>query len=143
MTITIAGGALLPVVGTAAEPINTRSTVPMLSCVRLKGGNGQLRILGTDLHVWVEASCSATGALETTCLAADHLLAIAKAAGASTVCLEKRSDELLARYEAGRASLPLVPAHEFPEPRPIEGGSTLIVPAGLPSSQQSGAARSS
>ena len=70
------------------------------------------------------------GALETTCLAADHLLAIAKAAGTSPVCLEKRTDELLARYEAGRASLPLVPPDEFPEPRPMEGGSTLVVPAG-------------
>ena len=130
MTITVAGGALLPVVSTAAEPVNARSTVPMLSCVRLKGGNGQLRILGTDLHVWVEACCSATGALETTCLAADHLLAIAKAAGASPVCLTTHADKVRARYDGGQATMPLVPAHEFPEPRSIEGGPTLALPAG-------------
>ena len=80
--------------------------------------------------MWAEVTCKVTGKLDATCAAADKLVGIAKAAGGSMVCLEKRSDELLARYEAGSASLPLVPPDEFPEPRPIEGGPTLVVPAG-------------
>lgn len=127
--LTVDQKPLLAALSIAARAAGSRTTIPILSCLRLAARDGRLLILGTNLDLWVEVECEARGELAAVCPSAQRLLAAVKAAGPGELRIEERPTGLFVRHAAGKALLPLLKADEFPTGRQPEGGCTIKVAA--------------
>jgi DNA polymerase-3 subunit beta len=127
--LTVDQKPLLAALGIAARAAETRTTIPILSCLRIAAKGGRMLILGTNLDLWVDVECEAQGKLGPVCPSAQRLLAAVKAAGPGELRIEERPTGLFIRHAAGKALLPLLPADDFPTGRQPEGGSTIKVTA--------------
>ncbi len=123
--LTVDQKPLLAALSIAARAADARTTIPILSCLRLAAQDGRPLILGTNLNLWAEVECEAQGELAAVCPSAQKLLAAVKAAGPGEIRIEERPTGLFVRHGAGKALLPLLGADEFPTGRQPEGGCTI------------------
>lgn len=127
--LTVDQKSLLAALSMATKAVEGRVTIPILACCRIEAHGGTVRIMGSNLDVWVETECEGEGQLDACCPSAAKLLAAVRAAGAGELRLEERPTGLLMRHGTGRALLPLLPANEYPGAQPVEGGGAVKVAA--------------
>lgn len=112
--ITVAAKDLRRILDGAAEPIETRNTIPILSHVRLIAGDGRLTAAGTDLDIIATSSCPASGAAAF-CAAGDRMKSFAKLVGDGDVTLESDGRQVVVRAGRNRMALPILPVGDFPD----------------------------
>src|SRR5579863_3335059 len=113
------------VIQRVAGQIKTRSTIPILSCVRIQAINGGFKAQASDLDTFIEASCCCDGELEACCVAPGPLLALSSY-GPDTMELSMNETRLKV-VSGAMATLSVASAEEFP-PWP-DGGKDLVVNA--------------
>ena len=90
--------------------VESRNTIPILSCVRLVAKDGTLTATATDLDIVVSASAKADGAMSV-CVDAKMLDAIVKKLPASAeITLTAKDGALAITSGRSRFSLPTLPA---------------------------------
>lgn len=107
-----------------APMVKGRTTMPILSCVKVWSLNGGLHATAMDGNVFVEASCNCQGELEPMCVAPNPLLALS-GYGPDTLDLSIEKGRLNVKC-ASMASLSVQDATQFP-PWPTEGIKPLGV----------------
>lgn len=116
MQITISRTELARAVGAVGKVIETRHTIPILSCVRLAAADGHLTVTGTDLDIVAttdaEADVRAPGAI---CVDAKLLGDIARKAGNGDVTLSAEDERLEVKSGRSKFNLAVLPASDFPD----------------------------
>lgn len=122
---------VLAAVSMAAKTVEPKHYAPILTCVRIEAADGLLRVQGSNLDQWIEASVAVEGALSPTCVDAQRLLAALKSVGAAEAEIAEKVGGLLVRSRSTRALLPLLAADDWPAASELEGDTfTLRLPAG-------------
>lgn len=107
--------------------VKGRTTMPILSCVKLWSLNGGFHATAMDGNVFVEASCGCQGEMEPICVAPNPLLALS-GYGPDTLDLSIEKGRLNVKCSS-MASLSVQDATQFP-PWPTEGIKPLGVNTG-------------
>lgn len=89
-----------------------RTTLPIISCVKLEAKDGRLIFSTTDLDAHAESSCECDGILEPICVSAQSVNILCQQAP-ETIVLE-RVEKRLRFTSGGVAMLPTMDAAEFP-----------------------------
>lgn len=117
--ITIGREALLPALALAVRVVERRNTIPILSNVLIRAGDGRLAITGTDLdaEIVVSRKCAIEGAAEVTLPANNLHDIVRKLPEGSEVKLVGDTGDGMWTISAGRSRfrLPLLPASDFHE----------------------------
>lgn len=108
--------------------LKTRTTLPILTHVKLFADQGLLSVIATDLDAHALATCEAEGRLEQVCVDGASLKYLVAQAG-EDITLEFKAGKLIVKGN-GTASLSTLPAAEFPE-WPEEGTGIGIPVADL------------
>ena len=122
--------ALLKPLQTVCGVVERRQTLPILSHVLLKTGEGKLTMTGTDLEVEMVASTSLTDAPDSeVTLPAKKFLDICKTLPDSSK-IELKVDGEKATIRAGRSrfTLATLPAEDFPNVDSVSDGIAFAVP---------------
>lgn len=117
----VALGRVLPL-------LKTRTTLPILTHVKLIAGMGVLQVVATDLDAYALASCQCEGDLTQVCVDGASLKYLVSQAG-EEISMELEAGKLIVKGN-GTASLSTLPAVEFPE-WPEEGTGIGIPVADL------------
>jgi hypothetical protein len=102
---------LLPAVHSLLTIAGGRTTIPILSHLRIEAKNGKLIIAASDIEQYCEWQIDCEGTLEPCCLYARHFAPLVEAAGPE-VKLE-RGTNVIAVTGNGEANLPFMEAEEF------------------------------
>jgi DNA polymerase-3 subunit beta len=117
LTVTIDTAPFAKAMKFAAQVVETRNTIPILSNVLVRISGGTLRLIASDLEMWIEQSLPCKGDMEFTA-EASRLSAIAQAAGDTLILT--LADRLTIKSGRSRWVLPVLPASDFPM-MPVEG----------------------
>ncbi len=84
--------------------VETRSTLPVLSHVHIKAGDGKLKLTGTDIDIWIDEECTASVTTEGSAIVkAQKLFDIARAMpDGSDIHLELKNNALTMKAGAAR-----------------------------------------
>ena len=109
--------ALADAVSLVSGVVAARSPSPVLQCLRLSAGNGQLRLSATDLEIGVAQSIDEVDVQQEgeVLVPADKLSQIVKASDDPTLTLEADGDRLRIRGLGSNWSLHGFPVSEAPE----------------------------
>lgn len=117
--ITIGREALLPALALAVRVVERRTTIPVLSNVLIRAGDGRLTITGTDLdaEIAVSRKCAIEGAAEVTLPANNLHDIVRKLPEGCEVKLAGDTGDGMWTISAGRSRfrLPFLPASDFHE----------------------------
>lgn len=97
----------------AAPMAGKRTSLPIISCIRLEAINGQLEIAATDLDCFATIKCECEGSLQPICVSANIIGGLIKSAGES-ITLELKKNGRLSIVGNGSADIATQPADEFP-----------------------------
>jgi DNA polymerase-3 subunit beta len=111
MTVTIDAAPFAQAMKYAGQIVEARNTIPILSNVLVRISGGTMRLVASDLDMWLEQSLPCKGAMEFTVEAA-RLRAIAEAAG--NMLTFALADRLTISSGRSRWVLPVLPASDFP-----------------------------
>jgi len=106
-------------------PILKRSTLPILSCVKLQAALGKLTAFATDIDAFALATCDCEGDLEPVCVDAHHLHFLVRQANDDIELVHK--GKRLAVDGNGTAQLGIQDATEFPVWPDLKSGQALGV----------------
>lgn len=127
--ITVPGAAFAEAFASVVAAVERRSSYPLLACVRIAAGEGELEIVGTDTDVEIHATLEAEGDLEPVCIPADRLAAaIGRLKGRDEIALEVGDGT--AKLSAGRSrfTIPTMSAEAWPFLTEIGEATQLTVP---------------
>lgn len=112
--------------------VERRTTIPVLSHLLLRAGDGRLEIAATDLEVSLVSSCDGEVAREgAIAIQARKLLEIVRASDGDDVDLAIDQDGTLSiRCGKSRFKIRGLPAEDFPTLPTIDGGEALDLPFG-------------
>jgi DNA polymerase-3 subunit beta len=116
MNITVARDALAPVLARAAALVPSRTTIPILSCIKLAGEPDGVHLATTDMDVFYDEPVPAEGCEPWLgCVDAARAAAFAQSLPAgSALTLTVVGDWLTLAAGRTRARLSVLPADEFP-----------------------------
>lgn len=105
------------------DVIERRSTIPILTYVKLSAADGRLEIVGTDLDTQLTITLPCTGDLQPVTAGHESLLRVAKACGDRDLGLTAAGTELKVGLGDGGFSLHSLPADEFPDISGFDDGT--------------------
>jgi DNA polymerase-3 subunit beta len=133
MQLTVPRKTLLEALRNAGEAAAARSTIPILSHVRLTTGNGTLSVAGTDLDLAIEATVEAEVAKQGSCTAPAATLKdiVAKLASDAAVTLKFNDGRATLGVSAGgyRTTLTTLDVADFPAAAPPVDAVQFHMPA--------------
>lgn len=121
-------------VAAAATVIERRNTIPVLDCLHIAPGKGELMISGTNLDAWLTVRCPAhTAKAKPLCIPAPVLKnLLSGAALEDEVTIQHEKDVLTLQIGPVSARLRgLIPAADWPAAPPVEGETVQIGEATL------------
>jgi DNA polymerase-3 subunit beta len=116
MRITIPRADLARIISSTIKAVEARNTIPILSNIMLKAGDGKLTAVATDLDIEIQASTAcevdAAGSITVT----GHLLngIVSKLSAGGEVLLELVDGSLIVKSDRSRFKLQCLPADDFP-----------------------------
>lgn len=115
---------VLPQLGMASQVINPKSSLPILSNIRLEAIGTKLLIVGSDGETWLQVLAPVTETDENVaiCIEAKSIVqALRNLTGKSvTMEIDEEKGNITCNYENGHFSLPSFPATEYPMPISVD-----------------------
>lgn len=108
-----------------SKAIEARNTIPILDCVLLTAGDGQLRVRGTDLDIEVADTARADVTKPGSLAVEAKLLSgiVAKAGG--DISLSVKDGKLIVKSRQSRFTLNWLPAEDYPEMPAINAAASF------------------
>lgn len=120
MKITISREKLDAALRVVSPAVASKTTKPILACVKLTASDGLVSVAATDLELEIRNEVTADTARTGECVVdAARLGAIVKAADGDTVTITVDGDTAHVVTASGRYKLPAMPADEFPDSKPV------------------------
>lgn len=131
MKITATKENLLFGVSAVQKAVNTKNTLPILTCIKLEAQGENLYFTATDLEVGIQCKMPADVIEEgVTVVPARYFTEIVRKLPDSVITLELVQDnELIIRYENSELNLKTMSAEEFPKLPVVEGEHKLAIEA--------------
>lgn len=110
--------ALLAALGLVQGSVETRTTTPILSCVKVQAEDGVLTLSATDLRQWATVSIDCDGAIAPFCVRADRLhdsIATMTAETVSIVASDSSIESIELQGDRSRRELATLPSEDFPD----------------------------
>lgn len=125
-------GALVEALGTAGSVVVARTPKPVLTCVKLTAGEGQLHLAATDLEVAIHLSIGQVEIEEEgeALIPADKLQSIVRESVDPTLTLEADADAAHVRGNDSHFKIFGYPVADFPQVKPFEGEPDYEINAG-------------
>ena len=111
--------------------VETRSTLPVLSHVHIKAGDGKLTLTGTDIDIWIDEECDASVTAEGSAVVkAQKLFDIARAMPeGSNILLELKNDALTLKAGSARFVLSSMSQEALPKREKLKKTKEFQIPA--------------
>ena len=130
MRATLSVASLRNTLAVAKMAVERRATIPILEYIKLEVAGGKLTATGTNLDVWSSATALlVSGEDGAICVSARFARLVNALSNFDTITLAVQDGRLCIETPDGRASLIVLPAVDFPEPRPGGPFDTFDLPA--------------
>ena len=126
--LTVDRDALLGALRQVADVVEARTTIPVLSNLKLIAAGDVLTVTGTDLDRWASVTVPATGAIDTT-IPKDKLLAAVSSFGEGMLTLASAPGAVTVKQGRGTRKLATLAATDFPNPVVPETATQFTLPA--------------
>lgn len=131
MKLAIERADLHAALGRVAKIVEARSTIPILSFLRLSAQDGALTITGTDLDIEATtiAPADVGAAGEATVAAREFASIVAKLAAGAQVALEAADGKIVVKAARARFTLATLPVEDYPSVPPLNAACAFALDA--------------